>query len=54
MDIFKSPWKTSIIPDPIVSLSNSKIIDRREMSADRFCTDSLKKNLFNINIEDDL
>lgn len=54
MDIFRSPWKSMSISDPIVSLSNSKVTDHREMISDRFCTDSLKKNLFNIDLADDM
>lgn len=46
MDIFKSPWKTLGINDPIVSLSNSQRCEKKETLVDRYCLDGLCKNLF--------
>lgn len=50
MDIFKSPWKSSIISDPIISLSNSQSqkYERKDSFTDRYCLEGLSKNLFQI------
>lgn len=48
MDIFKSPWKPSTIPDPLLSLSNSQRSEKKDALMDRYCLEGLNKNLFDV------
>lgn len=48
MDIFRSPWKSPTMGDPVLTLSNSHVHEKKDWNVDRYCLEGLNKNLFGV------